>query len=281
MTTIGFLGVGNMGKAIINGISKANIKDIQLAVFDINPVKLKDIKNLTVNICEDETELALCSDYLFLCVKPQIMDEVLKKIASHIRQDTVVVSIAAGIPGEYIQSEIERYKTSKSLLASLIIDKTSVIQVMPNTPLMLGEGAVALAKIEPTTDKDLEFVRNIFATSGKTAVIPIDKMNEVIALNGSSPAFIYLFAKAFIEYGIENGLDSDVCKNLIAQSLIGSAKMITDSKMDVEDLIIQVSSPGGTTLAGLERLYEGKFFEITKNACSACLKRAKELGTKI
>jgi pyrroline-5-carboxylate reductase len=278
MDVLGFLGVGNMSKAIINGIAKSNIEDIEISAYDINIEQLKSIKNISINVCENEVELALCSKYLFLCVKPQIMDDILKKIASHIRKDTIVVSIAAGISGEHIQEKIEEYKISDTETPG--ISKTKVIQVMPNTPLMLGEGAVAMAKFEPVEDDELEFVKKIFVSSGKVAILPKEKMNEIIAINGSSPAFIYLFAKAFMEYGIENEIDSVICKELFAQSLIGSAKMLTDSGFSVDELIKQVSSPGGTTLAGLERLYEGNLVSTVKNACNSCLKRAIELGEK-
>ncbi|GHU53994.1 pyrroline-5-carboxylate reductase [Clostridia bacterium] len=278
MTNVGFLGVGNMGKAIINGIAKSKLENIELTAFDINKEQINSIKNITITVCEDENELVLGAKYLFLCVKPQIMKDVLKKISTHIRPDTVIISIAAGISGEHIQDEIQQYKSSASLISSLVLPKVKVIQVMPNTPLMLGEGAVALAKFEPTTDDELKFVEKIFSASGKTAILPKEKMNEIIAINGSSPAFIYLFAKAFIEYATENGLDSLTCKQLFAQTLIGSAKMLTDSGFSIDELIKQVSSPGGTTLAGLERLYEGNLVGVTKNACTSCLKRAIELG---
>jgi pyrroline-5-carboxylate reductase len=262
-----------MGTAIINGIGVAlmnntleNIEDgIRLFAYDVNPEKIKNVHNVSVTVCESKEEVAGIARYLFVCVKPQIIDSVLEDINSFIRREnTVVVSIAAGISGDHIQK--------------ILGEKTKVIQVMPNTPLMLGEGAVALAKFTPTTQIEFDFVKGIFNSCGLTASVPKDKMNEIIAINGSSPAFIYLFAKAFIEYGTTNGLDVEVCKNLFAQSLIGSAKMILESGSSIDDLIKQVSSPGGTTVAGLEQLENAQFVQEVINACNACLKRAIELG---
>jgi pyrroline-5-carboxylate reductase len=103
-------------------------------------------------------------------------------------------------------------------------------------------------------------------------------MKEIIAINGSSPAFIYLFAKGFLEYAEKVKLPAESAKALFAQTLIGSAKMLTESGYSVEELIRQVSSPGGTTLAGLDRLYEGKLTEVVGNACDSCTKRAYELA---
>ena len=106
----------------------------------------------------------------------------------------------------------------------------------------------------------------------------LEKMKEIIAINGSSPAFIYLFAKGFIEYAESVGIDKNAATELFSQSLIGSAKMITDSGYSIDELIKMVSSPGGTTLAGLDRLYEGKLTEVVGNACESCTKRAYELS---
>ena len=105
-------------------------------------------------------------------------------------------------------------------------------------------------------------------------------MKEVIAINGSSPAFIYIYAKGFISYAEKVGIDKDAALRLFAQSLIGSAKMMTDSGMTLDELIEQVTSPGGTTIAGLEELYSGKVIESAVRACEACTKRAYELGGK-
>ena len=103
-------------------------------------------------------------------------------------------------------------------------------------------------------------------------------MKEIIAVNGSSPAFIYLFAKGFIDYAVSAGIDKAAAEELFAQSLIGSAKMITDSGYSLDELIKMVSSPGGTTLAGLDRLYEGKLTDVVNHCCESCTKRAYELS---
>lgn len=265
MTNIGFIGAGNMGTAIMKGISTSPAaKDITLFAFDPDTSKVKALAEFSVRQSSSEKEITENCKYIFLAVKPQIIEGVLDSIAPYVTKDTVIISIAAGIGDEYI--------------ASKTIPEAKVILVMPNTPLLLGEGASALSHNDSVTEEEFEVVLNIFKLCGKAAVIPKDKMKEIIAVNGSSPAFIYLFAKGFIDYAASVGIDAEAAKELFAQSLIGSAKMMTDSGYAIDELIKMVSSPGGTTLAGLDRLYEGELTRVVNNCCESCTKRAYELS---
>lgn len=262
---IGFIGAGNMGSAIMKGIAGSGMKDsICLYAFDSLSEKTEELKKYGVESCSDENEIVSKCRYVFLAVKPQVIEGVLEKISGTVSPETVIVSIAAGISDEYI--------------ASKTISDAKVILVMPNTPLLLGEGASALSHNEKVTDEEFKIICDIFAMCGKAAVIPKNKMKEVIAVNSSSPAFIYLFAKGFIEYGEKAGIDPQASKELFAQALIGSAKMITDSGYSIDELIKMVSSPGGTTLAGLDALYQGNLTGTVTRACENCTKRAYELS---
>ncbi len=151
---------------------------------------------------------------------------------------------------------------------------------MPNTPMMLGCGASAMSRDDKVSDEEFEFARKIIGSCGTAEVVPMDKMKEIIAINGSSPAFVYLYAKGFTQYAQRVGINEETALRLFAQTLIGSARMMTESGMTVDELIKQVSSPGGTTLAGLQELYNGRLTETVINACDACTKRAYELGGK-
>ena len=265
MTSVGFIGAGNMGFAIIKGIAGTDLRDsVKLFAYDPKPEMLERLSEFGVAPCKTEGELAEKCDYVFLAVKPQQLEEVLDSVKAAVTENKVIISICAGITAEYIQSKT--------------IPNAKVVLVMPNTPLLLGEGASALAKNSAVSDGEFEFVKNIFASCGKAAVVPENKMKEIIAVNGSSPAFIYLFAKAFVEYASSEGIDENAAKELFAQSLTGSAKMITDSGYTIDELIKMVSSPGGTTLAGLKELYDGNLEETVKKACESCTKRAYELS---
>lgn len=265
MNTIGFLGTGNMGTAILKGIAGSSMKsETKLYAYNPTAAKVDALASYGVQKCSSEAEVAAASQYLFLAIKPQKFDEVLPRIADAITEDTVLVSIAAGIGVEYIRK--------------LTKPNAKVVLAMPNTPLLLGCGATALATEAPVSDAEFAVVRRIFDACGMTAVIEPAQMKEIIAINGSSPAFIYLFAKGFLDYAEQAGLSGDVAKELFAQSLIGSAKMITDSGYSIAELIRQVSSPGGTTLAGLDRFYAGNLTDVVQDACDHCTRRAYELA---
>ncbi|MBQ8170634.1 MAG: pyrroline-5-carboxylate reductase [Oscillospiraceae bacterium] len=260
MNKLGVIGAGNMGAAIINGINKSGM-DIEVFAYDKFTEKLV---TLPVVPCDDETAVVKQCKYVLLAVKPQMLAEVLETIAPAVTADTVFISICAGISAEFIRSHT--------------IENAKVVLVMPNTPMMLGLGASAISCDELVTDEEFTFARSVIGSCGITEVVPHDKMKEVIAINGSSPAFVYLYAKGFIDYAAQVGIDKDAALKLFAQTLVGSAKMLTDSGMTVDELIKQVSSPGGTTIAGLEKLYEGDITGDVKRACEACTKRAYELG---
>ena len=265
MNTIGFIGAGNMGSAILRGIAGSDMKqEAELFAYNPTEVKVDALADCGVQKCKSAAEVVEKSQYVFLAIKPQKFEEVLPQIADAVTEQTVLVSIAAGIGAEFIR------KLTKPF--------AKVVLAMPNTPLLLGEGATALAKDDSVSDAEFAVVRNIFGSCGMTAVIAPEQMKEVIAINGSSPAFIYLFAKGFLDYAARVGLPEQSAKELFVQSLIGSAKMITDSGYSIDELIRQVSSPGGTTLAGLDQLYEGKMLDAVQNACDSCTKRAYELS---
>lgn len=265
MINVGFIGAGNMGSAIMKGIAKSEIgRNVALFVYDCDAAKTEALSSIGVTACESAAEVFERCSYVVPAVKPQQLDDVLKQVSGCVRSDTVIVSICAGISDEY--------------LASRTIAGAKVVLVMPNTPLLIGEGATALSRSETVTDEEFEFVCKIFASCGEVAVIDKSKMKEIIAINGSSPAFIYYFTKAFIDYAEAVGIDREAATKLFAKTLTGSAKMITDSGHSIEELIKMVSSKGGTTIAGLEKLGDGRLTEAVADCCKACTNRAYELA---
>lgn len=262
---VGFIGLGNMASAIINGIlHKQIIAPSSIAAFDVNNNKCDTFAHKGITIMQDAASLTASCRYVFLCVKPQVFGEVIASIKQSASQHNVFVSIAAGIGAQYIKNQLGF--------------DCKLVFVMPNTPLMLGEGASALACIDPTTSEEFSFVQSIFASSGISEEIPADKLREVIAVNGSTPAFVYLFAKIVAEFAKEKGIDYDTAMRLFSQTLIGSAKMLTDSGLSADELIKMVSSPGGTTLQGLASLEKHGFEQTVRAALQACIDRAYELG---
>lgn len=261
---IGFIGAGNMAGAIIEGILSQKVADACcLGVLDVNASKCESFKARGIGVFDTIAALAAFSDIIFLAVKPQNYEEVLGELAGH-TEGRIVVSIAAGI--------------STGCIKSRLGSGCHVVRAMPNTPLLLGCGATALCKAEPVTDGEFLSVREIFAAGGSVDVLPEEKMNAVISVNSSSPAYVYLFAKAVITGAVKQGMDVATATALIAKTLEGSAKMIASSGYTPDELIKMVSSPGGTTLKALEALEEHDFEGAVVDAMERCTKRADELG---
>ncbi len=258
---LGFIGAGNMATAIIKGISG---KGYDISAFDLDSEKLKSLEKLGVKPAQSASDVAGNSDYVFLAVKPQNFDTVLPQIKDNINKNAVIVSIAAGISDSYI----------KSMLGY----DAKVVLVMPNTPLLLGVGATAMAQIEPVSDSEFSDVYKIFESSGVVCKVPQDKMKEIICVNGSTPAFIYLYAKGYIDYAKSEGIDEQTALKLFCATLKGSAKMIEDAGLSIDELIKMVSSPGGTTLEGLKVLNDNDLLGTIQKACEATTKRAYELA---
>lgn len=263
--TIGFIGAGNMANAIISGILLHEVTLPQnIFVYDIDKEKCDKLGKKGISVCRTLCDVLTSSQYTVLAVKPQNYEEVLKELSKKVTEDKIFVSIAAGISIEYIQ---------KTLNCSL-----PVVRVMPNTPVLLGKGASALSKSGNISEEDFDFVKSLFALSGVAEELPESLMNTVIAVNGSSPAYIYLFAKAMIDYACENGIPHDAALNLVCASLEGSAAMLRESGDTPEILIKKVCSPGGTTIEAVNTLNEYSFYDAVKKAMDSCTKRAEEIG---
>lgn len=262
---IGFIGAGNMATAIINGLLKNKVVAPEnINVFDVNENQLKLMAEKGVTTCDTSTKVVTDSNIIVLAVKPQNYEEVLSGVKDSVSEEKIFVSIAAGISISYVQKSLEC--------------NCPMVRVMPNTPLLLGKGATALCPSDNISDEDFSVVKDMFGLNGAVEVFTEDHMNEIIAVNGSSPAYIYLFAKAMADYANECNIPYESALNLIVATLEGSAAMIKDSGDSLDTLIKKVSSPGGTTLAALKTLEDYKFYDGIKEAMKSCTNRAEELG---
>lgn len=264
MKKIGFIGAGNMATAIIDGILRSNtVPANNITVFDIMSEKLEIMSEKGVSVTTSPLEVVKNSDITVLAVKPQNYAEVLSSIKDAVNESKVIVTIAAGISTDYISNAVGC--------------NCPMVRVMPNTPLLLGVGASALSR-RNISDEDFKYVYDMFANGGTVEILDESKMNSVIAVNGSSPAYIYLFAKAMIDYAQKEGIDSNAALKLVCATLKGSAEMLEHSGDTPQKLIDKVSSPGGTTLKALEKLDEKGFYSSIIEAMDACTERANELS---
>ena len=263
---IAFIGAGNLPEAIIYAlVNKLNTESRNIIIYDKNPEQYKKYGGLNLIKAYDYRDILKSGDIIFLAVKPQNFPEVLPEIknAGIDLKDKIFVSTAAGITTEYIESHVGQ--------------KISVVRTMPNTPLLIGRGMTALCRNNNTSDSDFKIICDIFANLGEIIVLSEDKLNKVISVNGSSPAYVYLFAEAMLQGALEQGFDRDEIYPVVLQSLIGAFDMLKTSGKSPGELIKAVASPGGTTEKALESLNAGDFTGVVKKAMLECTKRADEL----
>lgn len=261
------IGVGNMAKSIIAGISSADISVSSFYLFDKFPTACDCYKDKEGFYIEKDIESVVNnSDCILLSVKPQNYPEILSEIKKVDGFDKkLYISIGAGI-------------TSKSVSDAL--GGANVVRVLPNLPMTVGMGASVICKNESVSADDFAFVEAIFASSGSTTLIDEKDMNAIIGVTSSSPAYVFKFINAIFKGAEAQGLDTDGLLDIICDVVIGSATLLKKSNDAPTELIAKVASKGGTTEQALLKLDEGEFDETIKNAMLACTKRANELGGK-
>jgi pyrroline-5-carboxylate reductase len=268
MSTIGFIGSGNMAEALIKGIITARLyKPANIFISDIRPGRLKQLaKKYKVKPAKDNRELAGRADIIVLSVKPQNMVEALESIKDAIRSRKLVISIAAGV-------KISRI--------AKILGNVAIVRAMPNTPALIGEGASALfanAKAKPMLKK----AKAIFSAVGKTVVVNDEGMiDAVTAVSGSGPAYYFLLMEEMIKAAGKLGLPDDVAKDLVLQTAKGAALLAIEADGRGESpvqLRQKVTSPGGTTEAALKVLTKGKFGPLIASAIKKARDRSRKLS---
>jgi pyrroline-5-carboxylate reductase len=260
---IGFIGGGNMAEALIKGMVQAGMKDIIVSEPREDRRAYLE-KTYGAKTTSDNKEIVKQSAIVIVAVKPQNMDDVTSEIAPFITGEKLIVSIAAGITLPYLTS---RLATSK------------IVRVMPNTPALVQEGMSVLSMCECIHDKEMALVRDIFMSVGKVLVLPEKYMDAVTALSGSGPAFVALFTEAMIAAGIKMGLTEGNASELAIQTVIGTARLL-ETGMPPDKLRKMVTSPGGTTAAGLKVFEEKGLKEMVSSVIEAAAKRSKELGRR-
>ena len=251
-----------MGGSILSGILKSKLyQENQILLYDVNKETINFWEEKGLGFSNNVKELVESVEMVLVAIKPQMFEKL--KEFTYDNKDLIVISIAAG-------------KTIDDL-KEIFGDKL-FIRVMPNTPALISSGATAISRSENISDEVFEKVKRIFASIGCVEEIKDDQMNEIIPANGSMPAYLYYFAKGFIDDAIKRGIDSDVAKTLVSNAIIGSAKMILESNKTIEQLIIDVCSPGGATLKGLEVFDKYQLNQIISDTCEATINRAYELS---
>jgi len=260
---IGFIGGGNMAEALIRGVTSEGMKDI--LVSEPRGERRAELEQrYAVKTTSSNVEVVSGCDVVILAVKPQNMEAVLKEIAGSVTEEKTFVSIAAGITLAYLESKL---KTNR------------LIRVMPNTPALIGEGMSVLALCGCSYGKEVETVRGIFMSVGRVIMLPERFMDAVTALSGSGPGFVALLAEAMIDAGEKMGIGRKDALELAVQTLLGTAKLL-DTGLAPAKLREMVTSPGGTTAAGLKVFEQKGFVPMVVDALEAARMRAEELGRR-
>jgi len=266
--TIGFIGCGNMAQAMISGIVKSNLVSSEKVIAS-NPSnrslsKVKEEHNIIVT--NDNKEVARFSDIVVLAVKPYKYFEIIEEIKTYLKEEVVIVTIAAGITIDYMSNALG--------------SEAKVVRTMPNTPALVGEGMSALCANKNITKEELQDVVKIFESFGKIEILEEKLIDVVPSVSGSSPAYVYMFIEALGDGAVLQGMPRDKAYKMAAQAVLGAAKMVIETGEHPGKLKDDVCSPGGTTIEAVYTLEKNNFRGSVISAMESCTEKAIKMGKK-
>lgn len=264
---IGFIGIGNMGGAILSGYAQAEAsKNHQLLAFDMNEELCDKTKKAIpkLELCESGSALCKEADIIILGVKPQVIEGVLEEIADIYDTGKTIISMAAGVD----MAVIEKYLGSDA----------KIIRIMPNTPAKVGEAMIAVCRNANTEPEVFDAAMEIFSSIGKAEEVDEGLIDCVIGVSGSSPAYTYMYIEALTDAAENNGMDRAKARVFAAQAVLGAAKMVLESPETLEQLRINVCSPNGTTIEAVNKLFDNGFMENVKEGFQAAVDRSIEMA---
>ncbi len=260
----GFIGAGMMAEAIARGLLRVGISPDAISASDIDECRHSVFGELGIRCADDNRGVAESADILILAVKPFLLHQVVSDLASVIKPDQLVISIAAGITTAAVESVIET--------------DVPVVRVMPNTPALLGEGASGVAPGKHAGPEHLALASEVLGACGKVVQVTEDKLDAVTGLSGSGPAYVYMFIEALMAGGIRMGLTRDAALTLAAQTVLGAAKMVIETGEHPAVLRDKVTTPGGTTIEALTALEKGGLRSAVMDAVTTATYKSKEIG---
>lgn len=265
-TRIGFIGAGRMATALAGGLIRSEFVPAENVIASdvAEEIRARFAAETGAAVTESNPGVAAHADVIILAVKPQQITDVLNDIRTSITPDHLVVSIAAGV--------------SLASIAAVIGEDRRMIRVMPNTPCLVGACAAAFSPGGTATPADAEFVERMLSVVGVAVGVPEPLLDAVTGLSGSGPAYVYQVIEALSDGGVRVGLPRDVALKLAAQTVLGAAKMVLETGEHPGVLKDAVTSPGGTTIAGLHALERGGLRACLIDAVEAAAARSRELG---
>ena len=264
--TIGFIGAGNMASAIIRGlIGTGTLPAGQILAADPDEERLRTLEaELGIGVTVDNTRVARQATVVVLATKPQVFAQVLPTVSPALGAHSLVISIAAGISTRLVERAFPR--------------GTRVVRTMPNTPTLVGAGATAIAGGAHATGADLDLAETLFRSVGIAVRVPEEQIDAVTGLSGSGPAYVFAMIEALRDAGTAEGLPEETALRLATQTVFGAARLLLEQHESPETLRQRVTSPGGTTKAGLDALDAAGFSDALRGAVRAATRRSAELG---
>ena len=264
--TVGFVGAGNMAEALIKGLVEANLVPSEaIHAADVRADRLSQLDaRYGTRSMSSNTDLVRSVDVVILAVKPQIMSAVLQEIRPALTRRTLTISVAAGI--------------ATTRLRETLGADARLIRVMPNTPALVLEGVTAIAKATGLEPGDLETAEEIFNAVGKVVILDEELMDAVTGLSGSGPAYVAVVIESLADGGVKMGLDRITAMTLATQTVLGAARLLAQTGLHPGALKDMVSSPGGTSIAGIAALEEGGIRTTFIKAVERATQRSRELG---
>jgi len=262
---LGFIGVGNMGEALLRGIiGSGKMSSLNILANDIDTEKLERLcGELGIKRTKDNCELVGNSDIILLAVKPNVIKSILVEISQAFIKPKWCISIAAGVSTDFIEG--------------CLLPGSPVVRVMPNTPAMVYEGMTAICPGRSAGDEHLQKVKHIFQSVGKVVILQEKLMDAVTALSGSGPAFVFLMIESLIDAGVQLGLSRSDAVIMASQTFLGASKMALESGEHPAVLKNRVTSPAGTTAAGLYELEKNRVRAAIIDAVVAAATRSKQM----
>lgn len=259
-----FVGAGNIVRAILAGVSlSGKYGNDQIGIYDIS----KDVRdNFAANgyeTYESSAELSKGANVVVMSVTPQVIGSVMDEMQESLSEDTVILSVAAGINFAWYQERLGK--------------DCKIIRCMPTLTAQSGMGSFAVCASDSVTDEEYKNVEDFLASAGIVEKIPEELMTEVVAINGSAPGYFYHMANVVVEEAIKMGFDEDTALRLFSQTMKGSAETLLNSGLSRQELEKRLRLPGGTTVAALEKMEELGFDRCVEEGLAACVNRCKEL----
>lgn len=262
---IGFIGLGNMASAIIDGIMKSGSTD-KAEIFGSDSSSgafTKAKERFGIQICDNNADVVKAVDVLFLAVKPQFLDGVLAEIRSAVTEDKLVICMAAGKTLSWLEERLPK--------------GARVVRIMPNTSAIVGESCTAVCQGGCATDADVSLAETLCQSFGSTYVVTENLMDVFGAIGGASPAFAFLYMEALADGAVANGMPRQMAYEIAAQATMGAAKLMKESKKHPGELKDMVCSPGGTTIEGVSALEKNGLRAGVIEAIRACVEKSRKL----